>query len=201
VYPLNGGYQLKLTTGKWFTPSGRSIHRDRKLLPSGAFVEVDHDTLKDDSTRPKFKSDGGRMVVGGGGIRPDIVVADDTLSTIEHDFVRASATQGQAINTVLQDYAIELKGTVKPGFSVPAAWMATVSKRLDDAHVTIEPKFDSVSRVFLMRDLSNRVARMAFGEATAKGRTLADDHQLVRAIALLEQNTTQAQLLASAPRR
>jgi carboxyl-terminal processing protease len=25
VYRLNGGYQLKITTGKWFTPSGRSI--------------------------------------------------------------------------------------------------------------------------------------------------------------------------------
>src|SRR4029077_8061139 len=83
VYQLQGGYQLKLTTGKWFTPSGRSIHRDRKLMPNGAFVEVNHDSLKGDSTRPKFKSDAGRVVVGGGGIRPDIVVADDTLSTVE----------------------------------------------------------------------------------------------------------------------
>jgi carboxyl-terminal processing protease len=201
VYPLEGGYQLKLTTGKWFTPSGRSIHRDRQLLPNGSFVEVNRDTLKDDSSRPKFKSDGGRVVVGGGGIRPDIVVADDTLSTIEGDFVRASAPQVQAINTVLQDYALELKGTVKPGFSVPATWTATLSKRLDDAHVKIEPKFDSVSHVFLLRDLLNRVTRMTFGEAAAKGRTIADDHQLSRAIALLEQNATQAQLLASAPRR
>src|SRR5262249_11509316 len=199
VYPLQGGYQLKLTTGKWFTPSGRSIHRDRKLLPNGSFVEVNRDTLKDDSARPKFKSDAGRVIVGGGGIRPDIVVADDTLSTIERDFIRASAPQGQAITTVLQDYALELKATVKPGFAVPATWMSTLSKRLDGAHVKIDAKFDSVSHVFLMRDLSNRVTRMTFGEAAAKGRTIAEDHQLSRAIALLEQNTTQAQLLASAP--
>jgi carboxyl-terminal processing protease len=197
VFQLQGGYQLKLTTGKWYTPSGRSIHRDRKLLPNGAFVEVNHDSLKDDA-RPKFRSDAGRTVVGGGGIRPDIVVPDDTVSTIERDFLRAAAPQAQAINSVLQDYSLELKGTVSPGFTPPATWMTVVERRLDAAHVKIDPKYDSVSRVFLMHDLTSRVTRMTFGEAFAKGMTLADDHQLARAIALLEQSTTQAQLLASA---
>jgi carboxyl-terminal processing protease len=197
VYSLQGGYQLKLTTGKWYTPSGRSIHRDRKLMPNGAFVEVNRDTLKDDSSRPKFKSDAGRVIFGGGGIRPDIVVADDTLSTIEHDFLRASAPQAQAINTVLQDYSIELKGTVSPGFAVPATWTTTLTQRLNAAKVKVEPKYDSVSRAFLTRDLANRVARLTFGESAAKSRTISEDHQLMRAIELLEHSATQAQLLAT----
>jgi carboxyl-terminal processing protease len=202
VFTLQGGYQLKLTTGKWFTPSGRSIHRDRKLMPNGAFVEVNPDSLKDDGARPKFKSDGGRVVVGGGGIRPDIVVADDTLATAERDFLRASAPQVQAINGVLQDYSLELKGTVTPSFSVPSSWTSTIMRRLDAAHVKIDTKYDSAARTFLTRDLSNRVTRMSFGDAVAKGRTLADDHQLSRAITLLEKSTTQSQLLASiGPRR
>jgi carboxyl-terminal processing protease len=198
VFQLQGGYQLKLTTGKWFTPSGRSIHRDRKLLPSGAFVEVSHDSLQDDVGRPKYTSDAGRVVVGGGGIRPDIVVDDDTLSMIERDFLRAAAPQAQAINTVLQDYALELKGTVAPDFKTPPTWIATVTKRLDVAHVKIESKYDSVSREYYTRDLSNRVTRMTFGDAVAKRRTLAEDHQLSRAIELLERSGTQAKLLASA---
>src|SRR4051812_45796984 len=45
VFQLNGGYHLKITTGKWYTPSGRSIHRERKLMPGGAFVEVHPDSL------------------------------------------------------------------------------------------------------------------------------------------------------------
>jgi carboxyl-terminal processing protease len=197
VFSLQGGYQLKLTTGKWFTPSGRSIHRDRKLMPNGAFVEVNPDSLKGDAARPKFKSDAGRVVVGGGGIRPDIVVADDTLGTAERDFLRASAPQAQAINAVLQDYSLELKGTVTSAFSVPSSWTSTIMKRLDAAHVRIDAKYDSAARTFLTRDLSNRVTRMSFGDAVAKGRTLADDHQLSRAITLLEKSTTQAQLLAT----
>ena len=48
---LAGGYALKITTGKWFTPSGRSIHRDRKLLPDGRYVEVIPDSLETDSVR------------------------------------------------------------------------------------------------------------------------------------------------------
>jgi carboxyl-terminal processing protease len=197
VFQLQGGYQLKLTTGKWFTPSGRSIHRDRKLLPNGAFVEVNRDTLKDDTRRPKFKSDAGRVVLGGGGIRPDVMVANDTAATIEREFFRSAAPQAQAINTVLQDYAIELKGTVQQGFTVPQGWTTTVMQRFDAAHVKIEPKYDSVARAYVARDLSNRIARLSFGDAAAKGRTLADDHQLSRAIALLEHAPTQSQLFAS----
>ncbi|HEY9229025.1 MAG TPA: S41 family peptidase, partial [Gemmatimonadaceae bacterium] len=58
VFPLSGGYHLKITTGKWYTPSGRSIHRERKLMPNGSFVEVHPDSVKGDGERPLFKSDG-----------------------------------------------------------------------------------------------------------------------------------------------
>ena len=39
VFPLDGGWALKITTAKWYTPSGRSIQKERKLLPNGDFVE------------------------------------------------------------------------------------------------------------------------------------------------------------------
>jgi carboxyl-terminal processing protease len=199
VYQLSDGYQLKMTTAKWFTPSGRSIHRERKLLPSGEFVEVRPDSTGADSTKkPKFKSDAGRTVYGGGGIHPDIVVADDTIPTAERDFLRAAAPQGQAITTVLQDYSLELKGTVARDFKVPSTWTTELMRRMTAAGVKLDPKFDAAGRTVLARDLENRVARLSFGDATAKARTLDEDHQLVKAVQLLERSTTQAQLLAAA---
>ena len=199
LYQLEGGYHLKITTGKWFTPSGRSIHRERKLLPNGQFVEVHPDSLgTDTTTRPKFKSDAGRVVYGGGGIRPDVIVADDTLTTVERDLLRSIAPKFQAVNTVLQDYSLQLKGTVAPNFTVPAAWTAEVMRRLAAAGVMIEPKFDVAARAFLSRDLERRVARLSFGEAAAKARALPEDHQLLRAVDLLQHSATQAQLLAAA---
>lgn len=200
VYQLSDGYQLKMTTAKWYTPSGRSIHRERKLV-NGEFVEVHPDSTKNDSTqKPKFKSDGGRIVYGGGGIRPDIVVNEDTLPTIERDFFRAAASQGQIIATVLQDYSLELKGTVAPDFKVPATWGTELMRRLTAAGVKIDPKFDATARQVLTRDIENRVTRLTFGDAAAKARSLDEDHQLLKAVELLQRNTTQAQLLAaSAP--
>ncbi len=198
VYPLDGGFHLKLTTGKWFTPSGRSIHRERKLLPSGQFVEVHPDSLgKDSLSRPTFKSDAGRTVYGGGGIRPDVTVTDDTISVAERDFLRAVALQGQAINTVLADYSLALKGTVQPGFTVPASWAPELMRRLAAAKVTIQPKYDSAARTFLVSDLEHRVARLSFGDAAAKARFLAEDRPLTAAVNLLQKSTTQAQLLAA----
>src|SRR5689334_17238178 len=195
VYRLNGGYQLKITTGKWFTPSGRSIHRERKLMPNGTFVEVHPDSIKTDEERPAFKSDAGRIIHGGGGIRPDIIVADDTLPTDERDFIRAVAPKSQAINTVLQNYALELKGSVQRNFAPSPEWSNEVIRRLAAADVKIDPKMDAAARRFLSRDLANRVARLSFGDAAAKARAANDDHQLAKAVQLLESSTSQAQLL------
>src|SRR5262245_66237219 len=101
-------------------------------MANGAFVEVHPDSVKGDSARrPKFKSDAGRTVFGGGGIRPDLLVADDTLATAERDFLRAAAAQLQPINTVLQNYSLELKGSVAKGFTVPPSWTPELMQRLE----------------------------------------------------------------------
>lgn len=199
VYRLDGGYNLKLTTGKWYTPSGRSIHRERKLLANGDFVEVHPDSLAAAKMeRPTYKSDAGRIVYGGGGIRPDVVVTDDTLSTAERNFLRAAAPQGQKINTILQDYALQLKGTVSRDFTPPAAWMTEVFRRMAADSVVLDPKVEAGARAFLERDLATRVARLSFGDAAVKLRTLNEDKPLMKAIELLEKSPTQAQLLAAA---
>jgi carboxyl-terminal processing protease len=201
VYTLNGGYNLKLTTGKWYTPSGRSIHRERKLLETGEFVEVHPDSLKKESMeRPMFKSDAGRVVFGGGGIRPDIMVAEDTLTVAERDFLRAAAPQGQKINKVLQDYALELKGSVPRDMKEPpAAWTTELMRRLSRDSVKLDVKYEPAERAFLTRDLSQRAMRMAYGDAAAKIRILSEDKPLTKAIELLQHSTSLAQLLAAAP--
>jgi carboxyl-terminal processing protease len=200
VFPLDGGYALKITTGKWFTPNGRSIHRERKLLADGRLVEVKPDSLETEAqkkNKPAFKSDAGRTVYGGGGITPDIIVPDDTLSTQEQDFYKAMALKAQAFVTTLNHYAFELKGSPK-NFTVTPEWRAELRRRLTAAGVTIDPKMEPVAQKLLDRELDRRVARLVLGDAGAKERYLADDHQLSRALALLSTSHSQAALLASA---
>ncbi len=70
IVPLNYGAQLKITTARYYTPSGRSIqeidymHRDN----NGVFVTTP------DSLKKSFATAHGRKVLEHGGITPDSVV-------------------------------------------------------------------------------------------------------------------------------
>ncbi len=200
VFSLEDGYALKMTTGKWYTPSGRSIHRDRKLLPDGRLVATDDSVAADSAkrARPAFKSDAGRVVYGGGGITPDVIVPDDTLSSEEQQFLRSIASKRQIVNTVIGRYALELKSQSSPSFNVQPAWSAELDRRLLTAGVRIDAKDSTVANRLIDRQLAERITRLAFGDAAAKKRDLGDDHQLLKAIDLLRQSSTQADLFAAA---
>src|ERR1019366_2476749 len=112
MYPLDGGYAMKLTTGKWYTPSGRSIQKERALTDDGQLIEVHPDSLESDSARkarPKFKSDAGRVVYGGGAITPDVYVQYDTLSSAEQKLAHElTGKNGLEMALALDAYALEM---------------------------------------------------------------------------------------------
>jgi carboxyl-terminal processing protease len=195
TFPLEGGYLFKVTTGKWFTPSGRSIHRDRTLQADGRYVEKPADTTK--APLPKFKSASGRTVLGGGGIFPDITVAQDTLSTPEQEVIRAVAPRATLVNAFLLDEAARHK-SVKPDFKVEPAWLNEVVRRLDSAGVKVDERLKPAREAFLERELGRRISRLAFSDSGAARREFPIDNQLTRALALLRGKTTQSALFAAA---
>ncbi len=108
VFQLQGGNYLRLTTGTWFTPSGRSIHRKRDDEQSHGFglgsdefdaavteavrssetmgMPMDPVPVEGDSVeRQVFHTDAGRAVSGGGGIVPDVIVHADTSTLSERE--------------------------------------------------------------------------------------------------------------------
>src|SRR6202035_1064628 len=90
-YNLSYGSGLALTTAKYYTPSGRLIQRDYTSYfdyythADAGSPEITGKKVGDSQV---FKTDLGRKVYGGGGISPDVVVADEKLSTSEQ-FLRA----------------------------------------------------------------------------------------------------------------
>ena len=201
MYNLDGGYALKMTTGKWFTPSGRSIQKERKLLPDGQYVEVHPDSLESDSARkarPTYKSTAGRVLYGGGAITPDLVVKPDTFTTPEQTFLRTTAAKQQDIYVTLYDYAFELKDKVKPDFQMQPAWRDELFSRLQKKGVDVDRSmYDGAAR-YLDREFERRVARLAFGDSAVRRRTLPDDPQLQRAIDILKKNPSTKELIALA---
>lgn len=69
VYPLSLGTGVALTTALYYTPSGRSIQRP---LQGGEFALGEFSSHPNE--REEFRTAGGRVVTGGGGIQPDEVV-------------------------------------------------------------------------------------------------------------------------------
>ncbi len=78
VRPLGYNTRLKVTTAKYYTPTGRCIqaldytHRHE----DGSVASVP------DSLQKQFKTQGGRTVTDGGGIAPDITIEKDQLSPL-----------------------------------------------------------------------------------------------------------------------
>jgi carboxyl-terminal processing protease len=202
VFPLDGGYALKLTTAKWYTPSGRSIQKDRKIengrVIAEAFDSTETEAAK--KNRPAYKSDAGRVVYGGGGITPDIIVPDDTLSTLEQQVARATLAGAKSVDAyvTLHDYAIELSRQVRPDFQVQPQWRDELYRRLQAKGVTVDrAQWDASSR-YVDTQLEQRIARLAFGDSTAKRRSLRYDAPLRKAIEVVNRGQTQRDLFAIA---
>jgi carboxyl-terminal processing protease len=201
VYRLDGGYAIKLTTGKWYTPSGRSIQKERKLLDDGQFVEVHPDSIESDSARkarPRFKSDGGRVVFGGGAITPDVIVRPDTLTSAEQKLARALGAKGQNTYLTLYEFAAEQKGKVKPDFTVTSAMTDEVYTRLQKKGVVVDRKDWDAAPDYVRRLIDVRISLQAFGDSTAKRREASEDNQLQKALELLRKGQNQRDLFALA---
>lgn len=201
VYNLDGGYALKITTGKWFTPSGRSIQKERKLNADGQFVEVVPDSLETDSVRkarPTFKSASGRTVYGGGAITPDIIVSPDTLSGAEQAFRRAIAPSFQKYFNQIAVIAEGQKGKVKPDFVVNPAWREELYQKLVADTVKIDKAVWDGGAPDIDRAIEDRVAKVAFGDTLVRRRSLKDDNQLRTALGLLRKATTQQDVFTAA---
>jgi carboxyl-terminal processing protease len=86
VVPLAYGSQLKMTTAKYYTPSGRCIqeidymHKDK----AGVFA------VTPESLRHEFKTKNGRSVYEAGGVTPDSTIAETEQSAMMKELLRRS---------------------------------------------------------------------------------------------------------------
>lgn len=79
------GSAIRLTVARYYTPTGRCIQRPYSEGVQKYYEELYHRTGNENDTLPKdsleqFKTPGGKIVYGGGGITPDILVSYDTTA-------------------------------------------------------------------------------------------------------------------------
>lgn len=78
--PFRG--ELKITTGRYYIPSGRCIQ-------AHSYNHDGSSKIIPDSLRQTFFTNAGRKVSDGGGIEPDSTIVSDTLSTMIYDLVQS----------------------------------------------------------------------------------------------------------------
>jgi carboxyl-terminal processing protease len=81
--PLSYNTQLKVTTSKYYTPSGRCI----QAIDYGNRDEEGTANKIPDSLKKPFKTKAGRTVYDGGGIEPDITVEEKEIHKITEELI------------------------------------------------------------------------------------------------------------------
>ena len=85
-FPLSDGSAIKLTVARYYTPSGRCIPRPYNKGVDNYFQEAEKRILNHDDSdifvtdkSIAYRTDNGKVVYGGGGILPDILITKDSL--------------------------------------------------------------------------------------------------------------------------
>jgi hypothetical protein len=96
--------RLRFTTGSWLTPLGRSQQRERDLqmrpVPEADLAEL-----------PRVTTPGGRELINGGGIFPDLIIEPDTLRLPEQEFVRVVSETQFPLGQRLQEFGFNVAAT------------------------------------------------------------------------------------------
>lgn len=114
---LGDGSAVRLTTARYYTPTGRSIQKPYVLNHSKEYREnfnhrfergelVTADSIKVNDSL-KYTTPKGKVVYGGGGIVPDVFVAIDTTQFIENKYVN-----GEFLNRFSSEYVDKNRETL-----------------------------------------------------------------------------------------
>jgi len=186
VYPLSSGGALRLTTARWYTPVGRSINRPAPRDRDDAFDDSTEVTLPD-TIRPRFRTDAGRTVFGGGGITPDVITGDTTTPMQVQLLARAMGKNAGAYRDAVARQAEAQKRQMSgPGDPVtPAVLDALFTDLVRRGVAPPRSVFDSASP-WIARSLGYEMTRVAFGADADFMRRTQDDSVLQRAMELLQ---------------
>jgi carboxyl-terminal processing protease len=180
LYPLSGGNFLKLTTGRWYTPVGRSIQKDHARNGDPMALLEDEEAVAPDGTpvpettdtvaRDPYRTAGGRTVFGGGGIVPDLIVRPDTVTQAERDFYTAASRAGSAYTDVLFRFTVDhvrQNPNLQPNFQITPAMRREFFTRLQRANVEVTEQQFEAARRLIDRDLAWEISLNKFGRSAA----------------------------------
>ena len=216
VFRLDDDEALKLTTARYYTPSGRSIHKERprhgdpaemaQAMMDGADApDLDQDPADKEVERfdkEKYFTDSGRVVYGGGGVTPDIEINQDFLTDFEVAVERDGALFGFAVDYASQHQGItedwQVDDTTFSAFKDYLAGREKIGEYLGVFNLTYSDSLVEANTDFLKRGIRREMARRQSGPEAAYKVAIEADTQLHEALDLFRKAKTLKELLALA---
>jgi carboxyl-terminal processing protease len=193
IFNLPNGGGLRLTTSRWYTPSGRSIS---KLPPA---LDASGRRLPRDTVRPTFNTDAGRVVLGGGGINPDVIANDSVAPLALQALTRAMGTKLGDLRNAIAEQALAIKRGGKfttPNAPITPDMLNNLYADLVRRKVAPERSVYDAATEWVARSLGYETTRVAFGVDAEFMRRAQDDLALQKASQLLQGARTPREVFA-----
>ena len=183
---------LKLTTAKYFTPSGRCIHKDRprneeEQIEAAAQEEKDKTNAE---PRKEFHTAGGRTVYGSGGITPDWELTLPAFTNFERDL----ELRGTFFNFAVHYTAFH---KVKDNFEVTDDVVSEFRNYLaDNKFAANDSVWTPENTDYAKLAIKREVFRKLMGTKGAYLATLAKDDEVNKVLAMFGAGPTLEQMFA-----
>ena len=196
VYPISNGAGLALTTGRYYTPSGRMIQRpwDGSFDEYLTYAQREQDPTRAHAPEDLRFTDGNRKVYSGGGIEPDRFLAGPVEGFNPTRFSRLLAGR-QAFVGFAERFTAEgdprpgarsARHTVAPGWVLTDAIVQEFREYLTDQQVRIDEPAFTKDLDFIKAMIRFEVDVDLFGIAEARRNLTKVDPQAQAALGYFE---------------
>ena len=179
VFPLAENTGLALTTAKYYTPSGRLIQRDYTNVSLYDYY-FDRDTDTNNANREVKLTDSGRTVYGGGGITPDVPIAQ-----VKSNHFQDTMLQHYAFFNFAKHYVVTHHPT--KSFEVDDATMQEFHKFLDEEKVPYTEAELVQNNDWIRSSIKSEIFVDAFGEEEGLKVRAENDPEIIKGLELLPQ--------------
>ncbi|MFO7524279.1 MAG: S41 family peptidase [Ignavibacteriaceae bacterium] len=211
-FSLPDNSALRLTISQYFTPSGRLIQRDYKNKKDkmeyySELSEIQEDegdniqhTAEQDSLKPVFKTNNGRMVYGGGGITPDYIIKSESITEFTRDLLRKNVfyqyvlsyldRNSDAISKKFGDDLLKFKSE----FLISDQMISEFLKMAEEKSVKKNEEELNKDKEYIRTRIKAQVARNFWKNEGWYSVLLEIDNQMIKAVTLFDEAKNLANL-------
>ncbi|MFN2384113.1 MAG: S41 family peptidase [Gemmatimonadota bacterium] len=204
LFPLDDGYFLKLTTARYYTPSGRSIQRENEPLDLEEIALPEEmgtleDERKDIPDSLVFRTDMGRTVYGGGGVMPDVIIRGEEIAEVSRDLLRDIALENAFFTFGVRYRAAH--PSIPRNFAPDPELLEEFKTYLRNVRsIPVDDVAFEAERTYIRDFLRYTLISQYHGEGAARQAVMAADLPLSKAVELLTAADTLADLFRLAAR-